>query len=107
MAATNIPASRPFAVSCFSLLLSHKFQRIYPPSPNVFLVLKLGRGITELVESSVSFAILYMYEGERSHEDNNKLAKLGDAIAISKSETIRHSLTHSTLLYHVSLLSGC
>ena len=37
----------------------------------------------------------------------NKLAKLGDAIAISKSETIRHSLTHSTLLYHVSLLSGC
>ena len=25
----------------------------------------------------------------------NKLAKLGDAIAISKSETISHSLTHS------------
>ena len=77
------------------LLLSPKFPRIYPPSPNVFLVLKLGRGITELVESSVSFAILYMYEGERSHEDNNKLAKLGDAIAISKSETITHCLNDS------------
>ena len=27
--------------------------------------------------------------------DINKLAKLGDAIAISKSETVTHSLTHS------------
>ena len=28
------------------------------------------------------------------HEKVNKLAKLGDAIAISKSEFINHSLTH-------------
>ena len=55
MAATNIPASRPFAVSCLSLLLSHKFLRIYPLRSNVFLVLKLDCGITELVESSLGF----------------------------------------------------
>ena len=30
-----------------------------------------------------------------SFEKSNKLAKLGGAIAISKSETINHSLTHS------------
>ena len=37
------------------LLLSHKFLRIYPPRSNVFLVLKLDCGITELVESSLGF----------------------------------------------------
>ena len=37
------------------LLLSHKFPRIYPPRSNVFLVLKLDCGITELVESSLGF----------------------------------------------------
>ena len=29
-----------------------------------------------------------------THIQSNKLAKLGDAIAISKSETMNHSLTH-------------
>ena len=35
------------------------------------------------------------YESFPQVSDSNKLAKLGDAIAISKSETINHSLTDS------------
>ena len=31
---------------------------------------------------------------EQNHKAKNKLAKLGDAIAISKSETMNHGLTH-------------
>ena len=33
-------------------------------------------------------------DGDGDHYEGNKLAMLGDAIAISKSETITHSLTH-------------
>ena len=38
--------------------------------------------------------LTYFHRNFYSYPDYNKLAKLRDVIAISKSETITHSLTH-------------
>ena len=42
-----------------------------------------------------------------SFEKSNKLAKLGGAIAISKSETINHSLTYSPTDWQTYLKTAC
>ena len=74
---------------CFSFSLSHWLMivaNLHIEDDIVFHCF-LGHGFDNMVD--------YLFSvNETRTSQMNKLAKLGDAIAIYKSETINHSLTH-------------
>ena len=78
-------ARQPFAALSSHMLFSVFYSALY------FALLYI---LLCAVFSLHYILLFFVSYSSFTHIQSNKLAKLGDAIAISKSETMNHSLTH-------------